>query len=122
MANHNGRRDHLTDDKRFPLVSVFCWFHLTTPIGASSCVSPALWHSESMTHDPKRMPLPHPPQAIDVTDLPEPLAVALHAVVHALRRQLTANSRRRRAAGRLLTKPGTVRGDVQRADLYDDVG
>lgn len=74
-----------------------------------------------MPKDPKYVPLRHPLRAIDVEDLPEPLAIVINSMVQALRRQLATIDRHEKTPRPLLTKPGTVLGKITRSEIYDDV-
>ena len=61
--------------------------------------------------------------AIDVKDLPEPIAQALDAMVRALREQLQAlDGKRQQEPVQLPTKPGKALGTLRREEIYEDVG
>jgi hypothetical protein len=59
-------------------------------------------------------------KAINVEDLPEPMALAVQSIVETLRQQVHAgNDRRPRVE--LPRWPGTVIGRARREEIYDDV-
>ena len=59
--------------------------------------------------------------AIDVRDLPEPLARAIETMVHLLREQLRENHQQRGQRIEFLIKHGAVIGSVKREDIYGDI-
>jgi hypothetical protein len=59
-------------------------------------------------------------QTIDVSDLPEPLARAVEAMVQALREQLHGQEQKQQPV-HLPVWQGMVKSTLRREDIYDDV-
>lgn len=59
-------------------------------------------------------------KTVDVSDLPEPLARAVEAMVQAMREQLNRKEQRTQPV-KLPRWKGTVKGSLRREDIYDDV-
>ena len=59
-------------------------------------------------------------KTVDVSDLPEPLARAVEAMVEALRKQLSGKEQKKQAIHLPVWK-GTVKSQLRREDIYDDV-
>jgi len=59
-------------------------------------------------------------KTVDVSDLPEPLARAVEAMVQAMREQLNGEEQRRQPVNLPVWK-GTVKSSLRREDIYDDV-
>jgi hypothetical protein len=59
-------------------------------------------------------------KTVDVSDLPEPLARAVEAMVQAMRKQLNGEEQRKQPVNLPVWK-GTVKSSLRREDIYDDV-
>ena len=59
-------------------------------------------------------------KTVDVSDLPEPLARAVEAMVQAMREQLNGKEQRKQSVNLPVWK-GTVKSSLRREDIYDDV-
>ena len=59
-------------------------------------------------------------KTIDVSDLPEPFAQAVEAMVQALREQLHGKEQTQQSVPLPVWK-GTVKSSLRRGDIYDDV-
>jgi hypothetical protein len=59
-------------------------------------------------------------KTVDVSDLPEPLARAVEAMVQAMREQLNSTEQTKQPV-KLPVWKGTVKSALRREDIYDDV-
>jgi hypothetical protein len=59
-------------------------------------------------------------KTVDVSDLPEPLARAIEAMVQALRDQLNGKEQKKQTVTLPVWK-GTLKSSLRREDIYDDV-
>ena len=59
-------------------------------------------------------------KTVDVSDLPEPLARAVEAMVQAMREQLNGKEQTKQPV-KLPVWKGTVKSSLRREDIYDDV-